>query len=121
MFLSLLMLSFLFLYLSLFLSFFLLIYYYHYSYYYHYYFAAVLLVVNVSNVYVIHTDSIVCFIVDVVVSLLILIFLLLVVFRMSLSGLITNGGLNTSYLPKICHTYPTMMKLGTVIPYLKKI
>ena len=24
-------------------------------------------------------------------------------------------------LPKICHTYPTMLKLGTVIPYLKKI
>ena len=24
-------------------------------------------------------------------------------------------------LPKICQTYPTMMKLGTVIPYLKKI
>ena len=24
-------------------------------------------------------------------------------------------------LPKICHIYPTMMKLGTVIPYLKKI
>ena len=23
--------------------------------------------------------------------------------------------------PKICHTYPTMMKRGTVIPYLKKI
>ena len=23
--------------------------------------------------------------------------------------------------PKICHTYPTMMKLGTVIPYPKKI
>ena len=22
-------------------------------------------------------------------------------------------------LPKICHTYLTMMKLGTVIPYLK--
>ena len=22
--------------------------------------------------------------------------------------------------PKISHTYPTMMKLGTVIPYLKK-
>ena len=22
--------------------------------------------------------------------------------------------------PKIYHTYPTMMKLGTVIPYLKK-
>ena len=24
-------------------------------------------------------------------------------------------------LPKICHTYSTMIKLGTVIPYLKKI
>ena len=24
-------------------------------------------------------------------------------------------------LPKICHTYPTMMKLGAAIPYLKKI
>ena len=24
-------------------------------------------------------------------------------------------------LPKFCHTYPTMMKLGTVIPYPKKI
>ena len=24
-------------------------------------------------------------------------------------------------LPKICRTYPTVMKLGTVIPYLKKI
>ena len=22
---------------------------------------------------------------------------------------------------KICHTYPTMMKLGTLIPYIKKI
>ena len=24
-------------------------------------------------------------------------------------------------LPKICHTYTTMVKLGTIIPYLKKI
>ena len=24
-------------------------------------------------------------------------------------------------LPKICHPYPTMMKIGTVIRYLKKI
>ena len=24
-------------------------------------------------------------------------------------------------LPKICHRYPTMMKIGAVIPYLKKI
>ena len=23
-------------------------------------------------------------------------------------------------LPKICHTYPTLMKLGTGIPYLRK-
>ena len=23
--------------------------------------------------------------------------------------------------PEICHTYPTMMKLDSVIPYLKKI
>ena len=29
-------------------------------------------------------------------------------------------GKNAS-LPKICHTYPTMMKHRTVIPYLKKI
>ena len=35
------------------------------------------------------------------------------------------GGLKSHppppFLFKICHTYPTMMKLGTVIPYLKKI
>ena len=34
-----------------------------------------------------------------------------------------GGGLGGERLPlpKICPTYPTMMKLGTVIPYLKKI
>ena len=31
------------------------------------------------------------------------------------------GGAKRLLLPKICHTYPTMMKLGTVTPYLKKI
>ena len=31
-----------------------------------------------------------------------------------------GGGFMTP-LPKIYHTYPTMMKLGTVIPYLRKI
>ena len=31
------------------------------------------------------------------------------------------GGATRPSLPKICHTYLTMMKLGTVIPYLKKI
>ena len=30
-------------------------------------------------------------------------------------------GAKRSLLPIICHTYPAMMKLGTVIPYLKKI
>ena len=32
-----------------------------------------------------------------------------------------GGSLFGSPLFKICHTYPTMMKLGTVIPYPKKI
>ena len=32
-----------------------------------------------------------------------------------------EGGGQKGALPKICHTYPTMMKLGTVIPYPKKI
>ena len=31
------------------------------------------------------------------------------------------GGAKKAPLPKICLTYPTTMKLGTVIPYLKKI
>ena len=39
------------------------------------------------------------------------------------SGLLMEGGSGQKGhpLPKICHTYPTMMKLGTVIPYPKKI
>ena len=38
------------------------------------------------------------------------------------SGLLKDEGgiVKKSPFPKICHTYPTMMKLGTVIPYLKK-
>ena len=42
---------------------------------------------------------------------------------MGFSGLLTDrgGGGKKTLLPKICHTYPTTMKLGTVIPYLKKI
>ena len=32
-----------------------------------------------------------------------------------------GGSLFASLPPKIRHTYPTMMKLGTVIPYLRKI
>ena len=38
------------------------------------------------------------------------------------SGLLTDwGAFWGGGLPKISHTYPTMMKLGTVTPYLKKI
>ena len=33
-------------------------------------------------------------------------------------GCLRRGG---GPLPNICHTYPTMMKLGAVIPYVKKI
>ena len=50
----------------------------------------------------------------------------LTLFRMGFFG-VTHGyrggggaGL-LAPLPKICFTYPTMMKLGTVIPYLRKI
>ena len=32
-----------------------------------------------------------------------------------------GGGGKKVPVPKICHTYPTMMKLGTVISYAKKI
>ena len=32
-----------------------------------------------------------------------------------------RGGGGGGFLPKICNAYPTTMKLGTVIPYLKKI
>ena len=32
-----------------------------------------------------------------------------------------GGGSFLAPLPKISHTYPTMIKLGTVIPYLRKI
>ena len=31
------------------------------------------------------------------------------------------GGPKRPPLPKICHTYPTLVKLGTVMPYLRKI
>ena len=31
------------------------------------------------------------------------------------------GGRQKAPLPEICPTYPTIMKLGTVIPYLKNV
>ena len=36
-------------------------------------------------------------------------------------GCSRTGGVKKAPPPKIRHTYPTMMKLGTVTPYLKKI
>ena len=45
----------------------------------------------------------------------------LTLFRMGFFGAAHEwGGPKKPPLPKICHTHPTMMKLGTVIPYLKK-
>ena len=46
--------------------------------------------------------------------------LFLALFRMGFFG--GSGGAAKRFpLPKICLTYPAMMKLGAVIPYLKKI
>ena len=45
----------------------------------------------------------------------------LTLFRIGFFGAADGGGGERSLLLKICHTYPTMMKLGAVIPYLKKI
>ena len=45
----------------------------------------------------------------------------LTLFRMGFFGAahgLGRGGAKGP-LPKICHTYPTMVKLGTIIPYLK--
>ena len=55
-----------------------------------------------------------------------MIFYLLTLFRMDFFGAAhgwgeRGGGAKRPPFLKICHTYPTMMKLGTVTPYLKKI
>ena len=42
----------------------------------------------------------------------------LTLFRMGLFGAAHEWG---GALSKICHKYPTMIKLGTAIPYLKEI
>ena len=57
----------------------------------------------------------------IIVELIILVILTL--FRMCFFGAAhewERGG-KKAPLPKICHTKATMMKFGTVIPYLKKI
>ena len=50
---------------------------------------------------------------------------MLTLFRMGIFGAthVCGGGGEAERLPlpKICHRYPTMMKIGAVIPYLKKI
>ena len=40
---------------------------------------------------------------------------------MALFRLLIGWGAKKDALSKICHTYPTMMKLATVIPYIKKL
>ena len=50
----------------------------------------------------------------------------LTLFRMGLFGVAhgvggEGGGAKRPPLSKNCHTYPTLMNLGTVLPYLKKI
>ena len=47
----------------------------------------------------------------------------LTLFRMGFFGAAHGwgGGGKKGPLPKICHTFPAVMKLGTVIPYPKKI
>ena len=46
----------------------------------------------------------------------------LTLFRMGIYGAVHGWSeAKKAPLPNICHTFPAMMKLGTVIPYLKKI
>ena len=45
----------------------------------------------------------------------------LTLFRMGFFGAAHRRGGQKDPLPKICHTHSAVMKLGTVIPYLKKI
>ena len=40
---------------------------------------------------------------------------------MGFFGAARGWGGKKAPLPKICHTYPTMMKLGKVLPYRKKM
>ena len=53
---------------------------------------------------------------------LIIYFDILTLFRMGLFKAAHERGVTKKAPhPKVCQTYPTMMKLGTVVPYLKKI
>ena len=46
---------------------------------------------------------------------------MLTLFGMGFLGATKEWGDKKASLPKICHTYPTMIKLRIFIPYLKKI
>ena len=46
---------------------------------------------------------------------------ILTLFRMNILGAAHGWGDQKAPNHKICQTYPTMMELGTVIPYVKKI
>ena len=45
----------------------------------------------------------------------------LTLFRIDLSGAVHECGDQMALLPTICYAHPTIMKLGAVVPYLKKI
>ena len=45
----------------------------------------------------------------------------LTLFRIDLSGTVHECGDQMALLPTICYAHPTIMKLGAVVPYLKKI
>ena len=47
--------------------------------------------------------------------------IVLTLFRMGPFGAAHPYERSKKDFPKICHTYPTMMKLGAVVPYLKQI
>ena len=47
--------------------------------------------------------------------------IILTLLRMGLFGAANGWEDKKAPIPKICHTYPAVIKLGTVIPYLKKI
>ena len=44
----------------------------------------------------------------------------LTLFKLGFFGAAHGWSGEMSPLPKICHTYPAMMKFGTVVAYLKK-
>ena len=59
------------------------------------------------------------------VKSLVIYYLIFSILHVTFKRILTDrrrGGVDKKVpVPKICHTYPTMMKLCTVIPYLKAI